>query len=110
MFIFRQHLSRVKNLSPVTDYSFIGVDRFRDRFEISHGEEVEEYETSYNELNKKLVDHFAFKEMCLNFFFVNIVIIKSVNRSLNLDYRIIFFSKFNSYVDYKLVYHFENIY
>ena len=60
-FIFRQHLSRVKNLSPVTDYSLIGVDRFRDRFEISHGEEVEEYETSYNELNKKLVDHFAFK-------------------------------------------------
>ena len=61
MFIFRQQLSRVKNLSPVTDYSFIGVDRFRDRFEILHGEEVEEYETSCNELNKKLIDHFAFK-------------------------------------------------
>ena len=47
MFIFRQHLSRVKILSPIADYSFIGVDRFRDRFEILHGEEVEEYETSY---------------------------------------------------------------
>ena len=63
MFIFRQHLSRVKNLSAVTDYSFIGVDRFRDRFEISHGEEVVEYETSYNKLNNKLVDHFAFKHL-----------------------------------------------
>ena len=30
MFIFGQHLSRVKNLSSVTDYSFIGVDRLRD--------------------------------------------------------------------------------
>ena len=61
MFIFRQHLSRVKILSPIADYSFIGVDRFRDRFEILHGEEVEEYDTSYNELNKKLIDPFAFK-------------------------------------------------
>ena len=46
MFIFRQHLSRVRNFTSVTDYSLIGVGHFRDRLDILHGEEVEEYETS----------------------------------------------------------------
>ena len=61
MFIFRQHLSRVRNLTSISDYSYIGVERNKDIFEFSHGDEVEEYETSYSQLNKKLVDHFAYK-------------------------------------------------
>ena len=61
LFIFRQHLSRVRNSTSVTDYSLIGVEHFRDRLDILHGEEVEEYETSYSQLNKKLIDHFAYK-------------------------------------------------
>ena len=61
MFIFRQHLSRVRNLTPDTDYTLVGVDSMRHRFSIYHGEEIEQYENSYSVLNKKLVDHFAYK-------------------------------------------------
>ena len=61
MFIFRQHLSRVRNLTPDTDYTLMGVDSMRHRFSIYHGEEIEEYENSYSVLNKKLIDHFAYK-------------------------------------------------
>ena len=61
MYIFRQHLSRVRNLTPQCDYTLMGVDAMRHRFHIYHGEEIEEYETSYTTLNRKLVEHFAYK-------------------------------------------------
>ena len=39
----------------------MGVDATRHRFHIYHGEEIEENETSYTTLNRKLVEHFAYK-------------------------------------------------
>lgn len=61
MLIFRQHLSRVRNLTPITDYSLQGVDAVRDRYDIMHGSITAEYESSYTILQKKLIDHFAYK-------------------------------------------------
>ena len=88
MFIFRQHLSRVRNLTPDTDYTLIGVDSMRHRFSIYHGEEIEEYENSYSVLNKKSVDHFAYKYSVDEVMWLKYCNQKSVKRLRNLDYRI----------------------
>lgn len=61
MIIFKQHLSRVRNLTPLTDYTIIGAIGVEDRFRIVHGECDIEYESTYLTLQKKLVDHFVWK-------------------------------------------------
>lgn len=61
MVIFRQHLSRVRNLTPCTDFTLVGVDAIADNFAISHGEQSDVIETTYKTLQKKLIDHFARK-------------------------------------------------
>jgi Plant transposon protein len=62
MVIFRQHLSRVRNLTPVTDYSLVGRLAVQDRYEIVNGSAIEtEIEASYITLQRKLIDHFAWK-------------------------------------------------
>ena len=61
MVIFRQHLSRVRNLTPITDYSLVGTIAVQDRFRVVHGSSDVDYESSYLTLQKKLVDHFVWK-------------------------------------------------
>ena len=61
MIIFRHYLSRVRNLTPLTDYTLIGAVAVEDRFRIVHGECDTEYESSYITLQKKLVDHYLWK-------------------------------------------------
>ena len=61
MIIFRQHLSGVRNLTPLTDYTLMGGVAVEDRFRIVHGECDTEYESSYTTLQKKLVDHYLWK-------------------------------------------------
>ena len=54
MIIFRQHLSKVRNLTPLTDYTLMGAVAVEDRFRIVYGECDTEYESSYTTLQKKL--------------------------------------------------------
>ena len=61
MIIFRQRLSRVRNLTPLTDCTLMGAVAVEDRFRIVHGECDTEYESSYTTLQKKLVDHYLWK-------------------------------------------------
>ena len=61
MIIFRQHWSRVRNLTPLTDYTLMGAVAVEDRFRIVHGEYDTEYESSYTTLQKKLVDRYLWK-------------------------------------------------
>ena len=61
MIIFRKHLSRVRNLTPITDFTLIGTAAVMDRFRVVHGDNDVEFESSYLNLQKKLVDHFAWK-------------------------------------------------
>ena len=51
MLIFRQHLSRV----------LIGTATVQNRFGIVHGDNDVEYEHTYINLQKNLIDHFAWK-------------------------------------------------
>ena len=59
MLIFWKHLSRVRNLTPITDFTLIGTASVMDRFRVVYGEHDVEYESSYLNLQKKLIDHFA---------------------------------------------------
>ena len=61
MLIFRQHLSRVRNLTPITDFTLIGTAAVQNRFEVVHGDHDVEYESTHVNLQKKLIDHFAWK-------------------------------------------------
>jgi hypothetical protein len=61
MMIFRQHLSRVRNLTPCTDFSHVGVDAIAEYTTISHGEQSNVIESTYKTLQKKLIDHYAYK-------------------------------------------------
>ena len=61
MQIFRQHLSRVKNLIPSTDFTLQGTAAVQNRYDITHGDNYEEYETSYSVLQKKLINHFSWQ-------------------------------------------------
>lgn len=61
MVIFRQHLSRVRNLTPTTDFTSTGTANLEEDSVIQHGEHCNEYESSYAKLQKKLIDHFAWK-------------------------------------------------
>jgi hypothetical protein len=61
MIIFRQHLSRVRNLTPITDFTLMGTAAVRDNFIVVHGESDVEYEKSYTVLQQKLIDHFAYQ-------------------------------------------------
>jgi hypothetical protein len=56
MAIFRQHLSRVRNLVPTTDFTLVGCRAVYSRYDITHGDSYEEYETSY-----------TIKHFCWNF-------------------------------------------
>lgn len=59
--IFRQHLSRVRHLTPDTDFTMIGREAVLHRYEIVNGGNDTEVETTYIGLQKNLVDHFAWK-------------------------------------------------
>lgn len=61
MVIFRQHLSRVRNLTPVTDFTLVGRNAVQDRYEIVNGANETEIESSHTTLQNKLIDHFAWK-------------------------------------------------
>jgi Plant transposon protein len=61
MTIFRQHISRVRNLTPSTDFTSVGVDDMPDNVIISHGVHSEVVENTYKTLQKKLINHFAWK-------------------------------------------------
>ena len=61
MIIFRKHLSRVRNLTPITDFTLIGTAAVMDRFRVVHGEHDVGYESSYLNLQENIVDHFAWK-------------------------------------------------
>ena len=61
MYIFRHHLSRVRFLTPLTDYTLRGVVAVEDRFRIVHGSSDTEFESSYRVLQKQLVDHYVWK-------------------------------------------------
>ena len=61
MLTFRQHLSRVRNLTPITDFTLIGTVAVQNRFEVVHGDHDVKYEYTYVNLQKKLIDHFAWK-------------------------------------------------
>ena len=56
--IFRQHLSRVKKFIPSTDFTSQGTAAVQNRYDITHVDDYEEYETSYSVLQKKLINHF----------------------------------------------------
>ena len=47
MTIFRQHISRVRNLTPSTDFTSVGVDDMPDNIIISHGVHSEVVENTY---------------------------------------------------------------
>ena len=59
MLIFRQHLCRVRNIVPTTDFSLQGIAAVQDRYDICHGENFEEYESSFNLLQNRLVDNYS---------------------------------------------------
>ena len=61
MQIFRQHLSRVRNLVPTTDFTSQGTGAIQDRYDICHGDNFEEYESSYTVLQKKLINNFSWQ-------------------------------------------------
>ena len=61
MVIFRQHLSRVRGLTPVTDFTLIGTVAVENRVQIVHGDADTEFESTYIVLQKRLIDHFAWK-------------------------------------------------
>ena len=61
MYIFRQHLSRVRFMTPLTDYTLRGAVAVEDRFRIVHGSSDTECESSYRVLQKQLVDHYVWK-------------------------------------------------
>jgi hypothetical protein len=61
MVIFRQHLSRVRNLIPSTDFSLTGIRAVDHRFRVVHGSHDTEYESTYTTHQKQLIDHFAWK-------------------------------------------------
>ena len=61
MVIFRQHLSRVRNLVRSTDYTLVGTGAVDHRFRVVHRSHDTEYESTYTTHQKKFIDRFAWK-------------------------------------------------
>ena len=61
MVIFRHHLSRVRNTTPCTDYTHVGINSMKYKFDIVHGEEIDEYGSEYLTLQKETKDYYAWK-------------------------------------------------
>ena len=59
--IFRQLLSRVPFLTPLTDYTLRGAVAVEDRFRIVHESSDTEFESSYRVLQKQLFEHYVWK-------------------------------------------------
>jgi hypothetical protein len=61
MKVFKRHLSRVRNIVPTTDYSLQGIPAVNDRYDICHGDNYEEYESSHKILQTELINHFSWE-------------------------------------------------
>ena len=66
MIIFRKHLSGVRSLTPITNFTLIGTAAVMDRFRVVHGKHDVEYELSFLNLQKKISRSF-----CLETFYIS---------------------------------------